>query len=166
MTDVTPCLALPLLAAGQAQKEIYHNEALQTLDMLVQPAVQAVGTNAPPALPAAGACWIVGATPTTDWSGQPNALACWTGGGWRFVAPHDGMVAWSIADSTWVYHVGGSWQIGVVSLRQVSIDGRKVVGQQQPAIADASGGAIVDAETRGAVAAILAALRSHGLIAA
>ncbi len=39
MTDVTPCLGLPLLAAAQSQKHVTHNEALTTLDALAQLAV-------------------------------------------------------------------------------------------------------------------------------
>ena len=31
----TPRLDLPFLSAGQAQKEFTHNEALQTLDLIV-----------------------------------------------------------------------------------------------------------------------------------
>jgi hypothetical protein len=33
---VTPHLALPLMAAAQAQKHVTHNEALRLLDGLVQ----------------------------------------------------------------------------------------------------------------------------------
>ena len=40
--------ALPLLDAGQAQKEMTHNEALARLDLLAQAGVQAVGVDAPP----------------------------------------------------------------------------------------------------------------------
>ena len=36
MSDVTPHLGLPLLAAGQAQKHVTHNEALTLLDALAQ----------------------------------------------------------------------------------------------------------------------------------
>jgi hypothetical protein len=43
MTDqISARLALPLLAAGQAGKEVTHNEALTRLDMLVQPAVAGI----------------------------------------------------------------------------------------------------------------------------
>jgi hypothetical protein len=45
------------------------------------------------------------------------------------------------------------------------IDGIKVVGAQQSAIADPSGGTTVDVETRAAMGQVLATLRSHGLIA-
>lgn len=55
----TDRLALPLLAAGQAQKEITHNEALGQLDMLVQLIVVSADLSAPPASPAEGQCWIV-----------------------------------------------------------------------------------------------------------
>ena len=37
--DSTARLALPFLAPGQAQKELYHNEALSRLDLLVQTVV-------------------------------------------------------------------------------------------------------------------------------
>jgi hypothetical protein len=40
-----------------------------------------------------------------------------------------------------------------------------VVGARQSAVANASGGAVIDAEARFAVNAILATLRTHGLIA-
>ena len=50
----TASLALPLLAAAQAQKHITHNEALILLDAVAQIAVRAVGQNAPPANPVAG----------------------------------------------------------------------------------------------------------------
>ena len=44
-------------------------------------------------------------------------------------------------------------------------NGTKVVGAQGAAVADAAGGATVDAEARAAINALLARLRSHGLIA-
>lgn len=45
------------------------------------------------------------------------------------------------------------------------VAGTKVVGVQQAAVADASGGAIIDAECRAALNSLLAKLRTHGLIA-
>lgn len=41
----------------------------------------------------------------------------------------------------------------------------KVVGGQMAAIAGPTGGSVIDAELRSTVAAILEALRGHGLIA-
>ena len=40
----------------------------------------------------------------------------------------------------------------------------QIIGAQQPAISDASGGGTTDAEARAAINALLAALRVHGLI--
>ena len=55
MTDPqTDRFALPLLQPGQAQKEMFHNEALAALDLLIQPAVEAVGVNTPPTAPRIG----------------------------------------------------------------------------------------------------------------
>ena len=56
MTDLpTPRLTLPMLEPGQAQKEMSHNEALTRLDLAVQAAVTASGTNIPPDAPEFGA---------------------------------------------------------------------------------------------------------------
>lgn len=47
----------------------------------------------------------------------------------------------------------------------LTIENEKVVGQQGAAVADAAGGATVDAEARTAINTLLARLRAHGLIA-
>ena len=46
--DASARLALPFLVPGQAQKEFFHNEALQLLDIIVQPAVEGAARNDPP----------------------------------------------------------------------------------------------------------------------
>ncbi len=165
MTEVTSRLAFPMLVAGQAQKEIWHNEALMLADALVQSVVVAVGITTPPPLPAPGQCWIVGAAPTGLWLGKPNNLACWTDGGWRFAAPFEGMSCWSIADSLPVHFSSGTWQKGILAAISLTIGGQQVVGSRKPAIANPGGGTTIDAESRLAVTAILGALRGHGLIA-
>ncbi|MCP3735050.1 DUF2793 domain-containing protein [Sphingomonas sp. RP10(2022)] len=167
MTDQTTARwAMPLLAPGQAGKELTHNEALALLDMLVQPAVEAVGTDVPPTAPVAGRCWIVGSAPTGAWAGHAGALAGWTDGGWRFVAPVEGLAAWCISSAKPVAYRNGVWQEGDVVAARVVVAGRQVVGPQAGAIATPAGGDVVDAQVRTAVAEILAALRQHGLIAA
>ncbi|HEU4959896.1 MAG TPA: DUF2793 domain-containing protein [Sphingomonas sp.] len=159
-------LALPFLAAGQAQKEMTVNEALARLDVAVQAAAVAAGVDDPPAAPAPGQCWIVGSAPTAAWAGQAHALAAWTDDGWRFVAPVEGMAIWVAAEAVRWRWQGGSWMAGDLAGHRVSIDGIAVIGPQAAAIADPDGGAVIDAEACAAVGAILAALRSHGLIAA
>lgn len=165
MTDTTDRLALPLLAAGQAQKEMTHNEALTRLSMATQASVVAVAPASVPASPLPGQCWIVGAAPGGAWSGKAHHLACWTVNGWRFIAPFDGMAVWSVADTQRARYAAGGWSIGVVTGSAIKVAGTQVVGAQAAAIASPASGSTVDAEARSALAAILAALRGHGLIA-
>jgi hypothetical protein len=165
MTETTARLALPLLQPGQAQKELYHNEALALIDLAIGAQVEAMGVNTPPPAPVEGQCWVVGGSPTGDWSGAAGAIAGWTEGGWRFVAPRAGLTVWSAADRLFAHHDGDGWRLGQVRAAQVMVGGAQVVGGRCPAIADPTGGAPVDSEARTAVRAVLAALRSHGLIA-
>ncbi|MES3108096.1 DUF2793 domain-containing protein [Sphingomonas aurantiaca] len=160
----TSRLALPLLQPGQAQKETTHNEALALLDLTVQASVLTAGTNTPPGAPVAGNAWIVGTAPTGGWTGQARAIAGWTSGGWRFVAPREGMTAWSIADGQPMRFGGGAWTVGVLAGTRVSIGGVDVVGARRAAIPDPTGGTVVDSQARAAIGAILGTLRGHGLI--
>ncbi|MEO5494529.1 MAG: DUF2793 domain-containing protein [Sphingomonas sp.] len=166
MSDIqTDRFALPLLQPAQAQKEMWHNEALAALDLLVQPAVEAIGIDTPPGAPESGQSWIVGGAPTGAWSGKARHLAGWSGGGWRFAAPVDGMTVWAIADALTARFSGGGWVLGEEACARVVIGGDHVVGPRQAAVASPSGGAVIDAESRVALSAILGALRAHGLIA-
>jgi hypothetical protein len=165
MSETSARLGLPLMQPGQAQKELTHNEALTLLDLAVQASVVALGVDDPPAAPVAGQAWIVGAAPTGAWVGQPHALAGWTAGGWRFVVPYEGLAVWVIAAARGARYAGGAWRLGTLAGSAVLIDGIRVVGAQRGAISDPSGGAAADAEARAAIAAILSALRGHGLIA-
>ncbi len=164
--DRTARLALPLLQPGQAQKEATHNEALTLLDLAVQASVTALGINVPPAAPTAGSAWIVGTAPTGGWAGQARSVAGWTASGWRFLTPREGMTVWSIADGQSVRFGAGAWTLGVLTGSRVSIGGVDVVGARRAAVPDPAGGTVVDAQSRAAIGAILAALRGHGLISA
>jgi Protein of unknown function (DUF2793) len=165
MTDMSDRLALPLIAPGQAQKEMMHNEALARLDIMVQPVVQAIAPSAIPANPQPGQCWIVGNGATGVWAGHDGALAAWTGGGWRFVEAFEGMTVWSLADALLAIRSETSWTIGQVNSRQIRVENVRVLTVRQPAIATPAGGTTVDGESRATIANILAALRTHGLIA-
>lgn len=166
MTDDTSArFGLPLLAAGQAGKELTHNEALARLELLVQPAVVALGVNVPPAAPKLGECWVVGPEPRGAWVGQAHALAGWTAGGWRFAAPVDGLVGWCVSSAKPIAYHNGLWQEGDVSCARVVIAGQPVVGPRAAAIADPQESGVTDEAARTAVAAILSAMRQHGLIA-
>lgn len=165
MTDKTARFAFDLLEAGQAQKELHHNEALTAIDLCVQASIVAADGNDPPAAPAIGQCWIVGAAPRGAWAGQTQALAGWTAGGWRFVAPRDGLQAWDEARRIPLRFSNGAWEAGVLRGEELHVGGDRVVGRRAAAIADPGGGATIDAEARATLSAVLAALRGHGLVA-
>lgn len=158
-------LALPLLAAGQAQKELAHNEALLLLDMVTQAVVESADLTAPPASPAAGQCWIVAAAASGDWAGEEGAIAGWTGSGWRFVQPGAGWRAFVADRGHATRHDGVGWIDEEMRSDGYFVAGEQVIGARQPTIANPAGGATVDSEARTTLMAILAALRMHGLIA-
>ena len=161
---VSARFALPFLAAGQAQKELVHNEALQILDLLVAAAVEEAPRSAPPASPQVGATYIVASGATGAWAGQDLSLAGFTDGGWRFVLPREGTLAYVVSASVWAVFRGGAWEVGSLRGDNVVIGGEQVVGPQGAAIPAPSGGTTVDAEARAAIGQILSAMRGHGLI--
>jgi hypothetical protein len=163
MTHTTARLALPLLQPGQAQKEMYHNEALARLDMAAQAVVFAGLADSPPAEPEIGDCWIVGATPSGAWAGHADAIAGWTGSGWRFLGAFEGLRAWQRDSPGFALFTQGEWRSGEAHGRLI-VDGIQVVGPRADAIAEPAGGSTVDSQARDAIAAILAALREHGLV--
>ena len=159
-------LKLPLLAAAQAQKEVTHNEALALADIAVQAVVQSVAPASVPSSPVIGQCWIVGASPTGAWAGHAGAIAAWTSGGWRFVAPFEGMQAWSIADAVTVRRGTSSWNVGGLTATMISVAGNQVVGARQPRVLAPTGGATIDSQARAVIAALISGLEAHGLFSA
>lgn len=103
-------LALPFLAAGQAQKHVTHNDALMDLDALVQLRVVARAALSPPPTPAEGDIWLLGAVPLGDWAGQSGHLAEWRDGGWVFHAPRAGWVAWVEDEQALLVCDGSAWR--------------------------------------------------------
>ncbi|MHC9418718.1 DUF2793 domain-containing protein [Sphingomonas citri] len=162
--DTTARLALPLLVSGQAHKEETHNEALALIDLALCSAVEASGVDVPPDAPLPGQCWIVGNAPRGAWSGQAGALAGWTGAGWQFVAPREGLRAWDRSRQCVLACTVAGWESGVVRAARVLVDGQQVVGARGAAIPDPGQGD-GDQVARACLANILAALRAHGLIA-
>lgn len=112
----------------------------------------------------AGSCYIVAVSPTGDWAGQAQKLAAFTSGGWRFIAPFEGLSCHVRGAGTTAVYRGAAWEVGTLTGSQVAIAGQKVVGAREAAIAAPSGGATADSEARSAIGQILAAMRAHGLI--
>jgi hypothetical protein len=164
MADTTPRFALPFILPGQAQKELFHNEALALIDLALHPAVEGPPAAEPPVAPAEGECWIVAPAATGDWSGRDNKLAMWTQSGWRFLAPPPGTSAWNKAAALPLLWDGWQWREGDLACSGLLVNGVRVVGARQAGIASPSGGTIIDEEARLAINALTAALMSHGLI--
>lgn len=164
MDEVSARFSLPYILPGQAQKELFHNEALAVIDAALHPAVEGAPIATPPDGPALGQCWLVGAGASGAWAGKEGKLAAWTSGGWRFVAPQTGMCAW---DKSAAFHrrwTGTAWSAGELAASALKIGGVQVVGMRQPAITPPSAGAVIDHEARTAVATLIVVLRTHGLI--
>ncbi len=139
----SPRYALPLLFAGQAQKEFFVNEAHARTDMLLHPAVSGTA-NTPPAGAAPGACWLVGTAPTGAWAGHAGELACLQGGNWLFAEPRNGMTVYD-ENAGQIRRFADGW----ISAAQVAAP---------------AGGTTVDTEARNAIAGLVAALVAGGLL--
>lgn len=163
--EMTPRLGLPLLVAGQVQKELFHNEALALIDLLLAGSVEDGAIAAPPPSPVIGRFYRVASADASGvFAGHERALAGWSAGGWRFVAPVEGMRLTERISGLDLAYRGGAWTSGSARASELVINGQKVVGARGPAIADVSGGSTTDAEARLAIGQILGALRTHGLI--
>jgi hypothetical protein len=163
MTELSARFALPLLVPGQAQKEMFHNEALTLVDAVMHAAVEG-RLAVPPSSPTIGRTWIVDAGASGAWAGRDDRLAIWTAGGWRFVAPPESMIVWDKAVGFARRWTGSAWTDGSIAVARIVIGGQQIVGTRQAAPPSPSGGTTIDTEARAAIAAITVALRTHGLI--
>lgn len=106
MADNTPKLGLPFMSTAQVQKELTFNELAAMVDTLVGLKVETIGDNDPPGAPDEGDAYIVGTAPTGVWVGKAKNIAFYIGG-WHFIAPDAGWLAWNVFDSTYYrYNVG------------------------------------------------------------
>lgn len=141
--SASPRFAFPLLHAGQAQKEIFVNEALLLADALMHCCVRGEATTPPPA-PVEGDTWIVGAGATARWAGHDHAIAVRRGNGWAFATPRDGMRAFDLAAGCERLFFG-FW--------------RKASTPVEPL-----GGTSVDGEARAAIKELVSALQALGIL--
>ncbi|WP_423141043.1 DUF2793 domain-containing protein [Parablastomonas sp. CN1-191] len=142
--SATARFSLPLLFAGQAQKELTVNESAARLDAVLHACVEGTRSD-PPAAPVEGECWLVAADGIDAWAGRDGCLASFAGGSWLFVEPRDGIRAYDrAARNTW-FHVGGTW-----------------LSPARPALP--LGGATADSDARTAIAAMYGILATLGLI--
>jgi hypothetical protein len=141
----SPRFGLPLLFAGQAQKEAFVNEAHALTDALLHCAIEATASE-PPASPTDGENWLGDDSATGDWQDRDGSLACRQAGNWLFVAPRDGMRIFDRSTGQLLLYNGG-WNAPA-------------------APASPAGGSTVDGEARAAIDALIAALRQAGVLPA
>jgi hypothetical protein len=111
MSDMTSRLALPLIAAGQAQKHLPVNEALSRLDVMVQACALSRSLATPPEDAADGDTYIVAPGATALWQGREASLAIARAGGWEFLAPTEGLVAWVSDEDALCAFGSGGWTV-------------------------------------------------------
>ncbi|MEZ5773320.1 MAG: DUF2793 domain-containing protein [Hyphomicrobiaceae bacterium] len=107
--DTTPNLGLPYLMAAQAQKHVTLNEAIRSLDVLVQTCVADRDLQTPPPDPADGAAYIVADGATGAWTGREGAIAAFQDGAWMFHPPREGWRAWIADEDLIAAYDGTAW---------------------------------------------------------
>ena len=117
--ETSPILGLPFIQPGQAQKHVTHNEAIQTLDILVQMTAEEIGAITPPSTPVDGTLFVLGAGATGDWAGQDGMLAARMPEGWFFLAPVSGWRIWNRGDGRLYVFDGIAWQSVAVELQNL-----------------------------------------------
>ena len=164
MSELTDRYALPLLQVAQAQKEVTHNEAVAAIDALLHLAVESSMLGTPPLAPAAGQAWIVAATASGIWTGHAGEVAVFGSGGWRYVVPREGCVAWLRDLQRFAVRTGTGWRDDGWPAAGVRIGSRLALGASLVSVGLPTGGGVVDNEARVAIGALAAALRSQGLV--
>jgi hypothetical protein len=109
MTDTTH-LALPLIAAAQAQKHVTHNEALRSLDALVMLSVDDRDLSTPPGSPTEGARYLVQATGTGAFAGKDGMIAHFRDGAFAFHTPRKGWIAYVADEDALILFDGSAWR--------------------------------------------------------
>jgi hypothetical protein len=126
-SDATPRLNIAVLPPTPAQPQVTHNEALVTIDALTDICLLGQFINAPPVSPSDGDTYLLGGAPTGVWSGQAYKLAYCLDGGWRFLAPFNGLRAYVAATRAFLVYLNGAW-----------LDANALIGAAETSIASAA----------------------------
>ena len=140
--DLSPRLGLPYIAPQQAQKHVTHNEAIRSLDVLVQPAVKSRTTATPPGSPAIGDTYIVAPSATGAWAGKDGKIATHVDAGWDFITPANGWLAYVNDTAQIAICQAGAWSplvtTGGTSLAKLGINATADLTNRLAVAADAS----------------------------
>lgn len=120
MFETSPNLRLPYIMPAQAQKHVTHNEALRTLDALVQISVASRAQAAPPSSPAEGARYILPPDARDSFAGHAHEIAAYQDGAWAFYPAREGWLAW-VADEDLLYAFDGNAWIRAAGLGTLNL---------------------------------------------
>lgn len=98
------------LLTGQYNAQNYYltvNEIAEQLSALSS-AVEHHNLNTPPT-PVEGSTYIIGTSPTDEWTNYPKYLTHFYNGSWHFYPPFRGMILYSLNDNNWHYYNGTTW---------------------------------------------------------
>jgi hypothetical protein len=109
MSDETTRLHLAQLVSLQELNAVTWNEALAGIDTLVDLCLLGTSVNTPPASPADGDAYLVGANPTGAWLGSAYKIAACSDGTWRFLVPFKGLIAFVPSTPDFLVFNGAAW---------------------------------------------------------
>ncbi|MEP5936940.1 MAG: DUF2793 domain-containing protein [Erythrobacter sp.] len=141
-TSASPKYGLPFLFAGQAQKELFVNQAHALVDALVHTSVEG-STSTPPVAPDQGQSWLIEASPTGNWPDHEGEIATFVDPEWIYVSPRAGMQVYDIGAGQMLIFDNGWSSAATPSLP--------------------SGGATVDTEARQRLATLIQEFRNLGI---
>jgi hypothetical protein len=104
----TPILDLDEWESAQAQPEVTVNEGVRWLECFAALSVASMTVNDPPSA-IEGNRYIVGDTPTGDWTGHARQVALVIGGAWDFRTAPEGTTAWVEDDEIEVRYLADAW---------------------------------------------------------
>lgn len=146
--EQTANLQLPYIMPSQAQKHVTHNEAVRSLDTLVQPAVQDRHLSVPPAVPAEGARYLVAAGGTGAWAGRDGKIATWQDGAWAYFTPRAGWLLWVADEERLIGFDGIAWRDAAVhSVNPAPLVGVNSTADATNRLSVKSPASLFDAET-------------------
>lgn len=138
----TMTFSLPLLFAGQAQKEFTINHALTAIDSALRLSVEA-SQPAPPLTSTDGHAYRVTSIASEEWQGKEDHIATMIGGSWVFTEPFAGLRLFDRTAGKIIHYESG-WESAQAPPTPI-------------------GGTTIDVEARQMLTELIAALRKLGV---
>ncbi len=141
-------LQLPYIMPSQAQKHVTHNEAIRSLDAIVQLSVVDRDLVAPPGTPTDGDRFLVAAAASGVWSGKDGKVAAWQDGAWAFLTPRPGWMVWVEDEERLLAFDGAAWSDAAVhTVNPTSLVGVNAVADATNRLSVRSPATLLDEES-------------------